>query len=288
MRLLSYAEGEERTVAALHGDAVIPLGSLFGRAKIEMEDVIAAWPERRDIRAFVERGEGARSLADVRVLAPLHRPQKIVAIGSNYPRPGGVAGPEGSPVLFFKPPSAIVGPYDPIVIPPEAQTVVGEVELAVVISKAGHRIDPGAAADHIFGYMVANDVTAPEIMLGESAKNALFLQQSRGKGFRTFCPTGPWIETADEVPFPPVWEVSQDVGDYPEMRGSTDQMITGIAELVADVSRAFGIEPGDIILTGSPPPQGGKRRPLVPGDVLHSEIAGLGSLANPVVQGSGA
>ena len=88
------------------------------------------------------------------------------------------------------------------------------------------------------------------------------------------------------MPFPPVWEVSQDVGDYLEMRGSTDQMITGIAELVADVSRAFGIEPGDIILTGSPPPQGGKRRPLVPGDTLHSEISGLGSLANPVVQGT--
>jgi 2-keto-4-pentenoate hydratase/2-oxohepta-3-ene-1,7-dioic acid hydratase in catechol pathway len=136
--------------------------------------------------------------------------------------------------------------------------------------------------------MVANDVTAPEIMLGESAKNALFLQQSRGKGFRTFCPTGPWIETAEELSFPPVWDVLQDVGDYPEMRGSTDQMITGIAELVADVSRAFGIEPGDIILTGSPPPEGGKRRPLVPGDLLRSEISGLGAMANPVVQGSGA
>ncbi|MBO9604227.1 MAG: fumarylacetoacetate hydrolase family protein [Novosphingobium sp.] len=288
MKLISYTEGRISTAGAVRDGRAIPLAPFFGRRETEIgiEDVIAVWPESRSaIARFVEREEGAVPLDSVRLLAPLRRPQKIVAIGSNYPRPGGAVGPAGSPVLFFKPPSALVGPYDPIALPPEAQTVVGEVELAIVIGMAGERIEPAAAADHIFGYMVANDVTAPEIMLGESAKNPLFLQQSRGKGFKTFCPTGPWIETGQGMPFPPVWELQQDVGEYREMHGSTRQMITGIAELLADVSCAFGLEAGDIVLTGSPPPIGGKRRPLIPGTTLRSSISGIGRLANPIVQG---
>lgn len=284
MRLVRYECGGRIAVGALRGGAVIELASPLGHKDIDLEHVIVRWADvRREIERHVERASPAAWLDEVRLLAPLYRPQKIVAIGSNYPRPGAAAAPGSKPVLFFKPPSALTGPYDPIRLPPEALTVVGEVELAVVIGLAGDRISPNEASRHVFGYMVANDVTAPEILLGEAALNPLFLQQSRGKGFRTFCPIGPWIETAHDRPFPPVWTLEQKVDGHCEMCGSSDQMITGLGELIADASRAFGLEPGDIVLTGSPAPLDGRRVPLVAGSVLHSRIAEIGEMANPVV-----
>jgi len=275
------------TTAVVNGDAVISLEPLFGSGELgrSLDAIVRAGEETlADIAAFATNARPDAALSQVRLLAPLTAPRKIVAIGSNYPRPG--AAPMASdapPVLFFKPPTALCGPYDPILLPPEADLVIGEVELAVVIGRDGDRIPANDAMAHVFGLMVANDVTAPKILLGQSAENPLLLQQSRGKGFRTFCPTGPWIETLDDRAMPRM-TLEQRVDDFLEIRGETSQMLVELPTLLADISAAFGLEAGDVVLTGSPPPLAGNRTPLSPGVTLYSSIEGLGELANPVQQ----
>lgn len=275
VKLCRYQWNGHEAIGAVLGDTIHPLDCAFDT----LDDLVRSGAGYAS--AIARRAETI-PLSRVRLLAPLTRPQKIVAIGSNFPRPD--AGPTvgGLPVLFFKPPSTLCGPQDPLLLPPEADLVIGEVELAVVIGKSAERIAPDQAEDHVFGYMVANDVTAPQILLGESAQNPLYLQQSRGKGFKTFCPIGPWIVTADELPFPPAVALEQRVDDLLEIAGRTEEMTVPLADLIADASCAFGLEAGDVLLTGSPPPLAGKRMPLVEGAVLRSAISGIGALANPV------
>lgn len=286
MKLARIEIGGRIATAVVNGDAVVSLEPLFGGSELGRSldalvrsgrDVLA------EIEAFAAAAKPSAPLSQVKLLAPLQSPPKIVAIGSNYPRPGtDVVAEACSAVLFFKPGTALCGPHDPIRLPPEAQTVIGEVELALVIGKSGDRIAPGQALDHVFGVMVANDVTAPQILLGESARNPLLLQQSRGKGFRTFCPIGPWIET--DLPRDSLrgMVLEQHVDELLEIRGSAAEMLVGLPALLAEISAAFGLEAGDIVLTGSPPPLAGKRTPLAPGAVLRSAITGIGEMANPI------
>lgn len=275
MKLCRYQWNGHEALGAVEGDTVRPLDCAFDT----LDDLVGSGA---GYASSILRRAPTIPLSHVRMLAPLMRPQKIVAIGSNYPRPGGGPAVGGLPVLFFKPSSALCGPYDALLLPPEADLVIGEVELAVVIGKRAERIAPEQAEAHVFGYMVANDVTAPQILLGESAQNPLYLQQSRGKGFKTFCPIGPWIVTADELPFPPAVALQQRVDDFLEIAGRTEEMTVPLADLIADASCAFGLEAGDILLTGSPQPLAGKRTALVEGSVLYSTISGIGTLANPV------
>jgi len=283
VRLARFEIDGRVATGVVEGDAVVSLEPLFGPA--EQSRSLDALVRTADsalpaIDAFLVGATPTAKLDRVRLLAPLTEPRKIVAIGSNFPRPGGQDMGAGSlPVLFFKPPSSLCGPGDPIVLPPEADLVIGEVELALVIGRCGDRISAADAMDHVFGVMVANDVTAPGILLGASDRNPLFLQQSRGKGFRSFCPIGPWIETVADSEM----VLEQRIDDFVEIRGEAAGMITDIQTLLVDVSAAFGLEAGDIVLTGSPPPLSGKRTPLTPGVTLHSSISGIGTLSNPVV-----
>ncbi|PQA87668.1 fumarylacetoacetate hydrolase family protein [Hyphococcus luteus] len=283
MKFVRYEFNGQISFGVVRGDAIVSLEPLIG--ELTLEDVIADWANRRGpVARYVDENMATDKLSDVRLLAPIADPPKIVGIGANYPRFGGGDLETSSPVLFLKPKSSIAGPFDPIILPPEAPSVIGEVELAIVIGKPGHRIAPSQAVEHIFGFMTANDVTAPEILLGESHKHALLLQQARGKGFPGFCPTGPWIETIDAASFPPAFRLEQRIGDDLEIEGNTADMVVGVSELVADISCAFGLQENDIILTGSPPPLGGKRIPLRAGDILRTDIDGVGSLANPIVR----
>jgi 2-keto-4-pentenoate hydratase/2-oxohepta-3-ene-1,7-dioic acid hydratase in catechol pathway len=208
-------------------------------------------------------------LASVKLLPPAV-PSKIICIGRNY-----VAHAEEHqaevpevPLLFLKPPSSILASGETILLPPQAQQVEHEAELAVVIGKRGRWLDPETAKDYILGYTVANDVTARDLQRRDG-------QWTRGKGFDTFCPFGPWIETefdpADAV-------ITCTVNGELRQMGSTRDMVFPVRQLVAYVSSVMTLEPGDLLLTGTPAGVG----KLADGDEVVVSIEGLGELRNPV------
>jgi 2-keto-4-pentenoate hydratase/2-oxohepta-3-ene-1,7-dioic acid hydratase in catechol pathway len=215
-----------------------------------------------------------------RVLAPAE-PGKIVAIGLNYLdhiREAGMT-PPAAPLVFSKFPSSVVGPEDPIVFDPaEVRRVDWEVELAVVIGEPARDVAVGDALGHVLGYTVGNDVSARELQFADG-------QWIRGKGLDTFCPLGPALVTADEIPDPQALALGTRVNGRTMQDSSTAEMVFGVAELIAYCSRWFTLERGDVLLTGTPwgcgefmtPP-----RALAPGDVVETWIEGIGTLRNPV------
>ncbi len=209
-------------------------------------------------------------LAEVQLL-PVVWPTKVICVGLNYRSHAeemGMALPE-EPLLFFKPSSAIIGSGEPIILPQGHGRVDHEAELAVVIGQGGRHIRPEDAHLHIFGYTCANDVTDRDIQ----KRDKLY---ARAKGFDTFCPVGPWIET--EVADPRNVAVRSLVNGEIRQDGHTRDMIFGPVELVAFASRVMTLFPGDVILTGTPPGVG----PLAAGDTVSVEIEDVGLLINPV------
>jgi 2-keto-4-pentenoate hydratase/2-oxohepta-3-ene-1,7-dioic acid hydratase in catechol pathway len=213
-------------------------------------------------------------------VAPL-RPGKIIGIGLNYRDhidEAGLSAPE-RPLVFAKLPSSVIGPGEPIVIDPAiTQNVDWEVELAVVIGRRMRNVDEGDALHHVFGYTVANDVSARDVQFAEQ-------QLVRAKSIDTFCPLGPVIVTADEVADPQSLRLRTSVNGEIVQDSTTAQMAFGVAELLAFCSRSFTLEPGDVLLTGTPPGCGAFMTPprsLRPGDVVEVEVEGIGVLRNPV------
>lgn len=283
MRFLTFGPKGNETPGCLIDGNIISLRPLLGDQGIEW--LIAHWDAlRSELPALLAEGTPI-PLDKQRIGPPLLRPQKIIGVGANYCDQDGKP-PKGpiDPILFFKPASSLTGPGDPIMLPPEAASVVAEVELVIVIGRGGRRVPPDEAMRHVFGYSMANDVTAPEVMLGDSRESPLFFQQGRGKGFPTFCPLGPWIVTADEITDPDSLLLEQAIDGSVELRGEARLMHHKIDVLVSEVSHAFGLEPGDIILSGSPRPFAGtRRRPLQAGSMLTSSISTIGALTNPIM-----
>ena len=215
------------------------------------------------------------SIDAVRLLPPV-LPGKIICVGRNYEahaqEHGNTVGE--IPILFFKPTTSLVGPGEAIVLPPQSQQVQHEAELAVVIGKRGRWIQPETAADHVFGYTIANDVTARDLQRSD-------VTWARGKGFDTFCPLGPWIETEFD---PADALITCHVSQALRQMGSTRDMVFSIPRLIAYISSVMTLEPGDIILTGTPAGVGD----LIRGDTVSITIEGLGTLTNPVVSEQGA
>jgi 2-keto-4-pentenoate hydratase/2-oxohepta-3-ene-1,7-dioic acid hydratase in catechol pathway len=218
-------------------------------------------------------------LSSVKLRPPISNPSKVVAVGLNYmdhAREQNVEPPK-QPLLFAKFPSAIVGPGDNIVWSTEETTQVDyEVELGVVIGKRARRVDAPNALDYVFGYTVLNDVSARDLQFGDG-------QWVRGKSLDTFCPIGPVIVTPDEVPDPQELSMRCLVNGVALQDSSTSEMIFGVAELIASISRFITLEPGDIIATGTPYGVGVFRDPkifLKDGDVVVTEIEGIGRLEN--------
>lgn len=210
------------------------------------------------------------ALEHIHLHAPV-TPSKIVCVGRNYAAHAaelGNAVPE-EPLIFLKPPSTLIGPTDSVVHPAISERVDHEAELALVIGKRCHRIDAADAADVIFGYTVTNDVTARDLQRSDK-------QWTRGKGFDTFCPVGPWIDTEFD-PFNR--QVRCLVNDEVRQDGNTGDFIFAIGDVLAFVTRFMTLEPGDLILTGTP--EGVSS--VQPGDVMTVEVAGLGAISNPVV-----
>jgi 2-keto-4-pentenoate hydratase/2-oxohepta-3-ene-1,7-dioic acid hydratase in catechol pathway len=209
-----------------------------------------------------------------RLLAPV-QPGKIICVGRNYAehaREQNVEVPE-IPLLFLKPPSAVIGPGENVVLPPQSRQVEHEGELAVVIGRPGRWIQTEEALDYVLGYTVANDVTARDLQRRDG-------QWTRGKGFDTFCPLGPWIET--ELDPADVLVQTRVNGEMRQM-ASTREMMFPVEQLIAFISSVMTLQPGDVILTGTPAGIG----PLQAGDVVEVTVEGVGSLSNPVVVGSG-
>jgi len=216
------------------------------------------------------RLEAVIPVSEVKLLAPV-QPGKIVCIGHNYVdhiKEREVETPQW-PLIFLKPPSSIINQGDAIVLPPQSRRVDHEAELVAVIGKRGRHISVDKVRDFIFGYTIGNDVTARDLQKMDD-------QWTRGKGFDTFCPFGPWIETefdaSDAL-------ITCKVSGQPRQMGSTRDMIFNVEAQIAFISSVMTLEPGDLIFTGTPVGIG----PLVAGDEVVCEIEGLGKLVNPVI-----
>jgi 5-carboxymethyl-2-hydroxymuconate isomerase len=261
------------TVARDHGETAQPL-----RARTDDLGSLIALAAADFGRSLTFSDE---SIENPRWMAPL-RPGKIVAIGLNYGIHADESGvkPLERPLVFAKFPSCITGPYDPIVIDESlSQRVDWEVELGVVIGRPMRNVSKTRALDYVFGYTVANDVSARDVQFAEG-------QWTRAKSFDTFCPVGPIVVTADEVGSPGDLRLRTRVNGEVLQDDSTANMIFGVAELLAFCSLSFTLEPGDLLLTGTPSGCGefmDPQRSLTPGDVVETEIVGIGQMRNVVV-----
>ena len=235
--------------------------------------------------AAIDRGEIAPQPLEA-LAAPVPRPGKIICVGRNYAAHARETGSEipTRPILFSKFATAVIGPYDDIVRPREVDDLDYEAELCVVIGRHGRHIPRDRALDHVAGYCCANDVSARTAQLG------LGDQWLRGKSFDTFCPIGPAIVTPDEIPDPQALHISTHVDGEVMQDDVTANMIFDVATLISYCSQAFTLEPGDLILTGTPPGVALGRTPppwLQPGQLCTVAIEGLGHLSNRIVDEPG-
>jgi 2-keto-4-pentenoate hydratase/2-oxohepta-3-ene-1,7-dioic acid hydratase in catechol pathway len=249
----------------------------LGVRAVVLADLIEHLPVLAELAA-----SATSDVHDPHLAAPVGRPGKIMAIGLNYlqhiaelgrPRPS-------TPMIFAKYPSAVTGPTDPIELNPSATAEVDyEAELAVVIGRPARDIDAAHAAEHILGYCVANDVSARDLQRAEP-------QISRSKSLDTFCPIGPWITTADEVPDPQALRITTTVNGVTRQDSTTADLLFGVPDLVAYLSRTMTLETGDVILTGTPSGVGSGMTPptyLNEGDIVRCEIEKLGHVENRVM-----
>lgn len=251
--------------------------------RVEKGDLVSLLHEESDFAHLSGAGLGLAEKSGARVLAPL-RPGKIVGVGLNYRdhlEEAGAAIPS-TPFLFSKFPSCVIGPGEPIVIDSALTGRVDwEGELAVIVGRAIHKATAEEALDCVFGYTVANDISARDIQLDRK-------ELIRGKNLDSFCPLGPCVTTAGELEDLADLHIVTRLNGETVQSSTTAQMVFGIGELLAFCSHSFTLEPGDVLLTGTPRGCGEyttPRRSLRPGDVLEVEIEGIGVLRNPVTDG---
>jgi 2-keto-4-pentenoate hydratase/2-oxohepta-3-ene-1,7-dioic acid hydratase in catechol pathway len=274
MKLVTYSTGGgEPRVGAIEDGRIAPLG---GPGSSMLEYI------RRGRSAERQPGGGESvALEEARLHAPIARPEKLIAIGLNYEDHAIETGAEipEKPVVFGKYPNTIVGPGEPIRIPPIAEQIDYEAELAVIIGRTTRNVPESEAMEYVFGYMNSNDVSSRDLQFSEGG------QWTRSKSIDTFCPVGPYIATRDEVPDPHNLSIRCILNGEVVQDGTTARMIFSVAELVSFLSSGMTLVPGDIIITGTPPGVGMARDPqlwMKPGDEVTIEIEGLGSLTNPV------
>lgn len=220
----------------------------------------------------IELTGAVHEVDDVRLLAPVIPRSKVIGIGRNYADHAAEMGGEApeEPLMFLVPNTAVIGPGDPVVMPPQTQEVHYEGELAVVIGRMCKDVEPEDALGVVLGYTVANDVTARDLQRGDG-------QWARAKGFDTFCPLGPWIETDLD---PAAQHLTTRLDGRVVQDAPTSDMVHGTAALISHASKAFTLLPGDVILTGTPAGVG----PVEPGQRVEVEVDGIGTLSNPFVR----
>ena len=232
----------------------------------------APWERMRDgvYLPLVDGDAEPLLLNTVKLLAPV-TPSKILCVGRNYAEHAAELGNDvpAEPLIFLKPPSTLQDPDEPVAYPALSQRVDHEAEIALVIGKQCRFVTEEEALDVVFGYTVANDVTARDLQKSDG-------QWTRGKGFDTFCPVGPWIDSTFD---PANRRVIARVNDDIRQDGNTDLMIFSIARVVSYISHFCTLEAGDLILTGTPAGVG----PVFAGDTMTIEVEGLGAISNPII-----
>lgn len=236
---------------------------------LESENVIRAVASD-PLYAGISLRDEVFTLDEIRLLAPVIPRSKVVCVGKNYADHAAEMGGEvpKQPIIFIKPNTTVVGPEETIVWPKESERVDHEAELAIVISKICRYVPREKYKDVIFGYTLANDVTARDIQKIDG-------QWTRAKGFDTFCPLGPWIDTDFE---PGDQVITCFVGDEKRQEAKLSDMFFKVPEIIAFISSVMTLLPGDVILTGTPAGIG----PLQRGGRVRVSIEGLGSLSNQV------
>ncbi len=267
MRISQYDEDGVLRLGLVEGEGLYPCGF-----QGDMIDIIMKTPH-------LDPSGKAIPIDHVRFLSPVSRPSKIVAIGLNYRdhvRESKGTIPE-SPLVFAKFPNSLAAHQQPIVWDANVTRKVDfEAELAVVMGKTVARISESEAMDAVFGFTCGNDISARDLQFGDG-------QWVRGKSLDTFCPLGPWIVTADEIPDPHALSISCAVNGTIMQDSHTSQMIFRIPNLISYLSRHFTLFPGDIIMTGTPHGVGAFREPSVylqDGDEVTVSIEGIGRLSN--------
>ncbi|HEV7656768.1 MAG TPA: fumarylacetoacetate hydrolase family protein [Mycobacteriales bacterium] len=288
MRLVSFLAGNRPGFGVLDGDRIVDLGAAGDRyrerglaAPTSMLELLRLGPEGLDVATATVADGPVRTLGDVVLRAPIPHPDQIVAIGRNYVRPGrDRSDAPGSPRIFPKWSSTVIGPGEAIVRPAATRKLDWEVELAVVIGRTARRVARKDALAYVAGYTIINDVSARDI------QNQQPEQLAMAKNFRTFTPMGAAIVTADEVPDPGALDIRCWVNGELMQDSNTRHLIFDVPELVSRLSHVLDLHPGDLISTGTPPGTGNGRTPpryLGPGDVVRMQLGDLVELVNPVV-----
>ena len=282
MRLLRFKGSGPETLGVLQGESIVPLDGLEQELPTMLSIVRGGDKSLQRVRDHVRKKAARIPLSDVTLLAPIERPGKYLAIGMNYPKHVEEAARMGHGALphqfwFNKQTTCIAGPFDPI-DPHVTEKLDYEVELGVVIGAAAKDVSAADAPAHVFGYVVANDVSARDWQLHAPSFTV-------GKSFDTHGPIGPWIVTADEIPDPLALSLRCYVNGELRQQAVTGEMIHSIWDQIAYLSTAFTLEPGDLLATGTPDGVGVAMTPpvfLEPGDVVRCEIDGIGAIENRV------
>ena len=278
MRIIRFGDKGNERPGLMQKDRIIDLRGIFPDIPdIEAGFFEAGWLEK--ISVVEEKGE----VMDVRIGSPVTHPSKIICLGKNYAehaKEGGFDQPE-LPVTFAKAPSALNGPFDPIMLPQSSLQVDWEVELAVVMGRQGKRIKAENAFDYIAGFSIMNDVSGRDVQFSDA-------QWFRGKSFDTFAPLGPALVTLDEIEDINTLNLTSLVDGEVMQEGNTADMIFSVPYIIEFLSRDITLNPGDIISTGTPSGVGIFRDPpivLEPGNVVECRIDKLGAIRNEVVAG---
>jgi 2-keto-4-pentenoate hydratase/2-oxohepta-3-ene-1,7-dioic acid hydratase in catechol pathway len=286
MRLCSYTEGGTEHLGWVEAGRVAPVAGAAGdHLPATMADLVAGGADAlARLRAAGPElaATGGRPVDELELLAPLPRPGKVVAVGLNYLGHATEQQQQApsEPLVFAKLPSAVVGHGAEIVWDPAlARQVDAEAELAVVIGRRARHVSVADALDYVLGYTACNDVSARDLQAADG-------QWVRAKSLDTFCPMGPVLVTADELPDPSGLRIECRVNGTSMQSASTADMHFSVGQLISWCSASFTLEPGDVIATGTPPGVGVFRDPpvfLQPGDRVRCEIEGIGLVENPIV-----
>jgi 2-keto-4-pentenoate hydratase/2-oxohepta-3-ene-1,7-dioic acid hydratase in catechol pathway len=284
MKLVKFKYNENVRVGFLNEDKVVDINNLMNETNVTITSLIESGLSyiKEIENRFTETNQvTSYSLDEVALLAPIENPGKVVCVGNNYMdhcREQNVEPPK-KPMIFSKWASCIIGPEEAIILPEESSQVDYEAELGVVLQKGGKFIQQNEVKEHIFGYVIVNDISARDVQFAD-------VQWVRGKSFDTFAPCGPYLVTADEIIDPQNLTIKTYKNGVILQDSNTKEMIFDIPYIISYLSQGFTFDAGDLIATGTPHGVGVFRNPQVfleDGDEITVEIEGLGVLKNKCV-----